>query len=193
MSAYVVDKEHIDYLVRAGLTRGGEHGSDNGLRWFDPSVPDGERDYEPGAMMGGPTAHETFEAKRRELTPETADRVGAMLWSENARSVSYRYNGEEYGTLPGPSDFDEMALASYVFVDPARLPIQERRVMVAEGYKFRTNDPVAVLKACDGYEYQSCEHPGWRTSEACAFLDALRRKMIRALPGYADADWSVSA
>lgn len=190
MSAYVVDQAHVDYLVRAGLGPWQQSGP---LRWQDPSVPDGERDYEPGAMMGGSTAHETYEARRRELTHETAGRVGAMLWSENARSVSFRYDGESYDTLPGPCDFDEMALASYTYVDPSRLPIQRRRAMLAEGFRFLPVEPVAVLKACDGYEYQSCEHPGWATSEACAFLDALRRRMIRALPGYESASWEVTA
>lgn len=182
MSAYVVDKEHVDFLVRAGLAPQGDHGSSSGLGWFDPSVPDGERDYEPGAMMGGPTAMETFEAKRRELTPETADRVGAMLWSENARSVAYRYD-EDYDEIPGPNDFGVMALAGYRY-EGQRLSASPLHAQV---------DPVAVLKACDGFEYQSCEHPDWESSEAHAFLDALRRKMIRALPGYADADWSIRA
>lgn len=190
MSAYVVDKAHVDFLVRAGL---GPWQHSGPMRWLDPSVPDGERDYEPGAMMGGPTAHETYEAKRRELTAETADRVGAMLWSENARSVSFRYDGEDYSTLPGPRDFSETALAGYFYVDVTRAPIQERRRMVAEGFSFRPVEPVAVLKACDGYEYQSCEHPGWETSEAKAYLEALRRRMIQLLPGYDEAEWEVCA
>lgn len=177
MSAYVVDKAHVDYLVRAGLAPN-HYGP---LRWLDPTVPPGERDYEPGAMMGGPTASETYEAKRRELNEATADRVGAMLWSENARSVSYRYDDESYDTIPGPCDFDELALAGYRY-EGGRLSPSPLHPQV---------DPVAVLKACDGYEYQSCEHPGWESSEAHAFLDALRRRMIHALPGYDEADWSV--
>jgi len=53
--------------------------------------------------------------------------------------------------------------------------------------------PVAVLKACDGYEYQACEHPGWEASEAHAYINALRRRAIHALPGYDEAAWEVAA
>ena len=52
-------------------------------------------------------------------------------------------------------------------------------------------EPVVVLGALACYEYQSCEHPGWKTSEAYEFCDALRHKMIRMLPGYTRAPWSI--
>ena len=52
--------------------------------------------------------------------------------------------------------------------------------------------PVVILSAIACYEYQSCEHPGWATSEAHDFCHALRIKMIRMLPGYADAPWEVT-
>jgi hypothetical protein len=173
MSAYVVDKAHVDALVTAGLV----YGRRGGVAWFDPIVPDGEHDHQPGQPWGS-TAVETAERKRRELTAETADRVGAMLWSENVRSVAHRYaeagapeSWETLCDLPGPADFSPMDVAAY----------KHRNGPVLA--------PVRVLKACDGYEYQSCEHPDWEQSEACAYLDALRRAMIRALPGYDSADW----
>lgn len=53
--------------------------------------------------------------------------------------------------------------------------------------------PVAVLKALSGFEYQACEHPGWKGSEAYAFCDALRLEAIRRLPGYDAAEWEVTA
>ena len=53
-------------------------------------------------------------------------------------------------------------------------------------------NPVAILKALSCYEYQSCEHPGWATSEAHSFCEALRVHMIGQLPGYADAAWEIT-
>lgn len=50
-----------------------------------------------------------------------------------------------------------------------------------------------VLKAVDGYEYQSCEHEGWVTSSACAFADAMRREGVRQLDGYDTCTtWGIS-
>lgn len=51
--------------------------------------------------------------------------------------------------------------------------------------------PVHVLSLLAGFEYQSCEHSGWEKSEAKKFCDALQRRLIRALPGYDEAPWSI--
>lgn len=110
----------------------------------------------------GPAAGAWAREYRRELTKETANEVGAMLLLENLHSVNHRYTEAE--------------------APPA--------------YRFRPlpghPDPVVVLKAIDCYEYQSCEHPGWKTSEAYAFCDALRRTCIASLAGYDTAPgWEV--
>lgn len=119
----------------------------------------------------------TYE--RRALTPCgpggeegrcTPEELGQLLWDENVASVSYRYGGESRDTLPGPVGED------YVYV--------HRGASLAP-----RPDPVRVLKACDCYEYQSCEHPGWSASEARAALEAIRSAAIHALPGYDAAPW----
>lgn len=158
MSAWIVDKAHIDYLVSAGFIGGVA----NPLEWFDAEPgPEAFREGEPW----GPGWREHLEEHGRKLTRETAGRVGAMLWAENVASVNHRYAETE---LEDP----------YLFA----------RVMV-EGW--------AALKALECYEYQSCEHPGWRTSEARAFCDALRARLIDHLeaqePRYTDAPWGFTA
>jgi hypothetical protein len=50
-------------------------------------------------------------------------------------------------------------------------------------------EALQVLKACACYAYQSCEHSGWEASEAHAFIQALKDKAVRTLPGYGDAVW----
>ncbi|HUZ55086.1 MAG TPA: hypothetical protein VMU94_21490 [Streptosporangiaceae bacterium] len=77
----------------------------------------------------------------------------AVLLAENRRSVNHRYADDEYQ-------------APYVFTE-------------ITGHL----DPIAILKAISCYEYQSCEHPGWEASEARSFCEALRRRIIRWLPG----------
>ena len=135
MSAYVVNKSHINALVLSGL----------GLVWY-------------------------HEGKRHELTLRSADRVGQMLLDECVKSVSYRYPDDEITELPGPTDAEW--LVPFKFNPVVRRPT-----------------PVQALKLLDCYEYQSCEHPGWQTSEAKAFCDVLRRNLIHRLPGYDEAPW----
>jgi len=53
-------------------------------------------------------------------------------------------------------------------------------------------EPVAIIKAIDCYNYQSCESPDWESTEAYAIADALRERAINHLPGYDDAPWSIA-
>ena len=89
--------------------------------------------------------------------------VGQMLLDENAASVNYRY------------DIDDAA-AVYVYRQPRHtdwsLP--------------------ELLNALRGYEYQSCEHPGWDASQAKAFCDALQQRLVCMLPGYNDGPWLIT-
>lgn len=139
MSAFVVDKTHIDAILTAALelTRPGDS-----LYWYDPSAEQG--------------------ARPNFLTRETAGRVGAVLWAENVRSVNYRYREDE----------------------------------IEQAYEFTRlrghPTPVALMSLLHGFEYQACEHPGWRDSEAHAIVRRLERLAMTRLPGYSDAPWSVS-
>jgi hypothetical protein len=117
----------------------------------------------PGEMLPGDTDDlPAVQRTRREISPATAGQWSAVLLAENRRSVNHRYAGDEYEE-------------PYVFTEiTGRL------------------DPVAILKAISCYEYQSCEHPGWEASEARSFREALRRPVIRWLPGYAAAAWEIT-
>lgn len=116
------------------------------------------------APMGARSVHVSFER----------DRVGQMLASENIESVWHRYPDDKtIDSLPGP--IDKASLMEYRY-EPGR------RLSAVEG-----------LVALSGYEYQACEHPGWRASEAHAFVEWLRGALIHCLPGYDEADtWEVT-
>ena len=85
-----------------------------------------------------------------------------MLIDENAASVNYRY--------------DENELFVYRYQRP----------------RHTTWSAVELLKTVDCYEYQSCEHPGWAQSQAHAFCESLRARLIGTLPGYDDASWGIT-
>ncbi|MEI8333640.1 MAG: hypothetical protein WCH74_07280 [Chloroflexota bacterium] len=106
----------------------------------------------------------------RHATRETADVIGEMLTAECVASVRHRYRDDAHATLPGP--IVPYWEAPYRHVRPRRRPTA-----------------VEALKLIDCYEYQSCEHPGWLTSEAHAAIAALRDRIIGCLDGYADAPW----
>lgn len=76
MSAFVVEKSHLDAMIRAALV----HCRPYMLRWIH-----GE--------------------ERHDLTSETATRVGQMLLDECLASVRHRYPGETDDTLPGPEPY----------------------------------------------------------------------------------------
>lgn len=98
---------------------------------------------------------------------------GQMLWNENIKSVSARFPNEGVDTLPGPigEDYRFMAIDCdrYGFEDFLKLG--------------------QVAKSLDCYEYQSCEHDGWKDSQAHAFCEALRNLLLTRLPGFEEAEW----
>lgn len=103
--------------------------------------------------------------------PERAAEVANMLHLENVRSVSHRYPGDKSSaTLPGPIHPEAITAADFLGC-------------------FETPDLAQLAKAIHCLEYQSCEHPEWKDSEAWAFLDALSGAILHALPGYEDAEW----
>jgi len=50
---------------------------------------------------------------------------------------------------------------------------------------------IEILKLCNCYDYQACEFDGWEASDAYAFMRELRSHVVRALPGYEQAPWSI--
>lgn len=99
------------------------------------------------------------------------NRLGRMLWTENLRSVQARYPDtdlREFCSLEDP----EREIRRYTYFRPGP-----------------HRPAVEILKAIDSYEYQSCEHAGWKESATRSLCDWLRRSLISYLPGYHEAPW----
>ncbi len=144
MSAYVVDREHIRYLVDAGLAYD--------VYWYHGGEP-----------------HRLGSQQSSRPSDDPA-RVGKMLWDENIASVSHRYPDDSWGEWPGPIG------ENYIY--GRHVPYVRLRF-----------DPVEVIKAAHCLDYQSCEHPGWRESEARAYVEGLIHKATQLLEGYDAAEW----
>ena len=91
--------------------------------------------------------------------------IGQQLVNENYRSVNYLYREDE---------------------EP-----YEYKFWVNE-FKPDVKSIVAALKAIQGLEYQSCEHPNYFESEAAKTLGRIKADLVRALPGYDEADWLIA-
>ncbi len=166
MSAFIVSRHHIDALVAVALFGPtgvpiSPHTAWHPVSWFDTEPP-------PGAGMTWCQEH------RHTAELQDAHRIGEMLVLENVRSVNHRY--PDTGTLPGPND--ELAEWATAYDTPLTALRRGRRPTAVE-----------ALKLVDCYEYQSCEHDGWRTSQARRFCDALRSRVVGFLPGYDEAPW----
>ncbi len=174
MSAFIVDKTHIDLLIAAGLhgPRGlavSPEWAWRKLSWF--AVPYGDvRKAEPKT---------SYEEAVRELTSETADELGQLLVMENVASVAYRYSEAGRASYYGPevaAGMEELALPSLpgpteaYYLEPYRYSDPGYRLNAAE-----------ILQALDCFEYQSCEHDEWPRSETLQFCDALRHAVCSRL------------
>ena len=95
------------------------------------------------------------------LPPGDASATGYMLWRENHKSVNTRYN-------------QRTRTPAYIF--------QRRAVPLT---------PVEVIKSIHCLDYQSCEHKGWKKSEARKFLQTLESYTVGRLPGYNAAPWGI--
>ena len=144
MSAYVVDRNHIRYLVEAA-----QHIA--------------MKDHSPGFSW-------YHNGQRQELNELNASEVGQMLWNENIASVQYRYPNDSDETMPGP--MGETFLYYHQMAGP-----------------YFKLDVAQILMSTDCYEYQSCERREWESSEAHAFIQALRRRTWPHMVGYHDAVW----
>lgn len=171
MSAYVVNRAHIDLLVGAALRSkpAGQPGVTGNLQWW--------RVDEDGDFAGWhrlePHCTEPPDDDLN-LTCVSPSWLGQILINENVASVSYRYPDDnvDAGELPGP--VDAYYLGPYVYRD--------RRITLKTG---------EVFAMIDSFDYQACEHPGWRKSEAFAFLRALREAYCRRVEGY-DVDYATA-
>jgi len=109
---------------------------------------------------------------RRDLSvtvlSEDMARVATMLKRANHRSVMFRYPNEE----PMPDEF-------LTFL-PAQMP------PVPGSF-----DPVAVIKAAQCLDYQSCEPDDWDQTDAARLLQGLINDAIARLPGWRDAAWCI--
>lgn len=176
MSAFMVDKVHVDMIVKVAVEgpqgcAGSPDRAWGRVSWFRTPVE--EIEHLPYEEISKHHVTADWEDGPQRLG---RDSLGTMLAAENLRSIHARYPDtiENPDATPGPifRYWEE----GYTYED-------QRYTMTA----------VEALAALRCYEYQACEHGGWRTSEAFRFVESLRAHLVAALPGMNEAPWEWTA
>jgi hypothetical protein len=105
MSAFVVNKEHINAMIHAGLAR-----RYRPMTWYHEGV-------------------------RHELTNETANIVGQMLLDECVKSVCYRYGDSEMTDLPGRINAEWLIPFEYRFTYKRPTPVEALKLIDCYEYQ----------------------------------------------------------
>jgi hypothetical protein len=186
MSAYVVSKVHIDFLVQAAIA-----GASDSVGWRSNSEP-------------GLSWHHDERLHRLEVTAEAGDEqpaaipgfgaielvgpsvIGQRLVDECVASVHARYpdTNPDERDLPGPRDAYYMG--PYVWE-----PYRSSDARVPRALIPPPASTAVIAKQIAHYEYQSCEHEEWESSEAHAFCHAFVDCLLGSLPGWSEAPWGI--
>ena len=158
MSAWIVSRKHIAYLVLAA-TRVDLFGEPLTWTWRKKEHRLGREGYSPTAVS----------AENKEL-----EKLGNMLWQECIKSVKARYGGQTKA-LPG-SGKDSLK------------PFKVSDIPVHYPAPF---DWAQVIMSCRCYGYQSCEHKGWKRSQAKSFCEALESAATEHLLRSFKCAWGV--
>lgn len=105
-----------------------------------------------------------------------------VLTEENMRSLRYRY--EDVADWQADADsyaFErvsfETVLRDYVSTHSARMVANGLTTVCSRGFT-RRETMTAMVKLCDCYDYQACEHDEYETSKAKAFVERIRAKAL---------------
>jgi hypothetical protein len=108
-------------------------------------------------------------------------KVAEVLMLQNIRSVTHRYPDASEADRPGPGD----GIADNALVGLAK---EAAHALYLKPPHFEI---VELLKLSACLDYQSCETDDWKKTDAYKFLQQLDATLIRRLPGYDDAAWSI--
>jgi len=112
MSAYMVSRTHIDYLIQAGLSRVLRPGNSGPLRWWH-----------------GENSHY--------LTDENATDAGQMLWDANMLSINARYPDTLGHPEKAPGPIGENFSGYKFHYDPCRSIVPVNVIKAADGLDYQ--------------------------------------------------------
>jgi len=166
MSAYIVDRRHIDYLLTAGFRLA--YPPYGPMRWQSPDETPADV-HQAGSPWGpGYLAH--IHKVQRTLEAGTADMVGAMLWEQNYRSVNFRYDEEGWKNAVPDYTYSEF----YGKIDPVQVlkAISCYRYQSCESPDWDETEAAAFCDALESYAIKALpgyDAASWGAPEAVAY------------------------
>lgn len=153
MSAFIVSHDHIDALLTFAITHRVSY-------YVSQDICN-----KPGGT-------------RVDIDRQTATEVGAILLTENERSVRHRYPSDKPADLPGTIGEDAATYRFREFGELHRLTHAQKCVW--------------ILSGCRCFDYQACETENYEQSLAHIVIEAIQAAAVRALPGMEDAPWEIN-
>lgn len=156
MSAFVVSPEHIKELVAYAVSK----------KYCSYRVDPRYLSYHVSMELSD-------QLKECVTDRDIATVYAAVLYSENLRSVFYRYEDcKTISDLPGLVDKPE-----------------HFEVTTADIAYRKVRNPVHIIKMCHCLNYQSCETENWEKTDAYQIIQSIKDAATHDLPGYEDAPW----
>ena len=112
-------------------------------------------------------------------TPQTPDSLGTLLWKANYKGVNYRYN--EKRRVPRYTHGREQETRQDHY-DGTSAPCASIRTMARDG--------LMVFMQLRCFNYQSCDHPGYESSTAYAYMLSLEHAVLGSLGLTAEAAYA---
>ena len=153
MSAFIVSHDHIDALLTFAKLHRVSY-------------------YVPQSICNKPGG------ARVDITSQTATEIGAILLTENERSVYARYKDCGPGNAPGTIGEDAANYRFKEFGELLRLPMAVQCAW--------------ILNGCRCFDYQACETDNYEDTLAHLIIEAVQSAAIRALPHIEDAPWEIN-
>lgn len=164
MSAYMVDRDMIEYLVDMAQE-------------LSTVAPARNHSYGVFSWWNG---KEWAKLTRGDV--EACTRLGQMLWDENRASIEYRYPDTVGNDADKPGTIDDGACG---------FKYHHKPTAILRGTEAK--DMAQLIQSCKCYRYQACEHDEWLCSNAEAFtralMDAARDRLAHLATGGEDPEW----
>ena len=147
MSAYLVDKRHIDLLLKAT----DQYSRQFGITWSNGTI---RKHFQQGEIL--------HYAQQQRIG--NRDDIGAMLWAENLQSVSERYPDDHSGERPGRVGLADADILAYEFTPQAYhvTPVEALKALACYEYQ-----------ACEHDEWDQSEAKDFCESLRHALINAL--------------------
>lgn len=121
-------------------------------------------------------------ANRNQVSTVTLEQGGRIDWSQvadlqRAAEILLDENERSVATL-----YKAVSSGGQLLTEEAKITFQ---------FETAHLEPVAIIKACQCYDYQADNAPGYAGGDASRIVAFIQSRAIQLLPGYKQVDWEI--